>query len=92
MEYYFIECECHCSEHIVRIVYDSEEDNTGDAWDDIYMDVQLNPRLNIFRRLVVAFKYIFKLGYSNNMPWESTIINRKQLPEIIELLNRLKKD
>lgn len=77
----YYECECHSEEHTISFVYD-EEDN------EIYLATFLNQYRNFFGKLLVAFKYIFgyKCKYGH---WDTTIIQYKDVPKLIALLNRV---
>lgn len=88
---HYFECEAQCIEHIGRITYNHTEGDPSE-YDYVYIELMLNHYLNLFKRMVIAFKYIFKLGYSNSLHFDSLIIHKRDIPKIIEVLTKLKKD
>jgi hypothetical protein len=56
MRNHFLICSCSSSEHTLRFIYDKSEN-------EIYTEVYLNQHKNLFKRLIVAIKYIF--GYTS---------------------------
>lgn len=86
MQTEYFDCECHSPEHILRVMYD--EDDKENNWDCIYIDFQFYPSRNVFKRIFIAFKYIFGIK-SNNSPWEDMILKRKDVPRLINLLNKI---
>lgn len=53
---HFVICSCLSSEHTLRFMYDKEDK-------EIYTEVYLNQHNNVFKRIIIAIKYIF--GYTS---------------------------
>ena len=52
MDIIYLECECNCSEHLIRFIsYEGEE--------EIYIEYYLNPELSFWKRLKIAIRYLF---------------------------------
>ena len=78
MEIVYLECECNCSEHLMRFIsYDGEE--------EIYIEYYLNPEVSFWKRLKIAIRYLFnrkcKFG-----AFDEVIVNKERLKD---LLNKL---
>jgi len=82
METEYFECQCSSPDHILRFVYD--EDN------DLYIDVQLRS-LGFFKRLLYAFRYLFGIKHKDGA-WDCTIIKNEDVPRMINFLEKVKKD
>jgi hypothetical protein len=50
----YVECECGTIEHMLRFTWNDDPD-----WPEIYVDVYLNQRYGLFKRLWYGLKYIF---------------------------------
>ena len=48
------ECDCSSTEHMVKISFNFDEDDTY-----LYLDVLLKPERNLFKRFWKALKYLF---------------------------------
>lgn len=82
------ECSCSSPDHIIRLVYIPE--NVG-IYEEVYLDVQLNPTYSFFKRIWLAIKYI--LGYSKKYGhWDCTLIKYEDYDDIIALFQRAKRD
>ena len=52
MDIIYLECECNCSEHLIRFIsYEGEE--------EIYIEYYLNPEVSFWKRLKIAIRYLF---------------------------------
>lgn len=77
MQTEYFDCECNSPEHTIRFVYDdSNKEN-----DEVYIEVQMNPYLNIFKRFWVAFKYIFGIKEQGNH-WDCFILKKERCRQI----------
>jgi hypothetical protein len=66
---HFLICSCNSSEHTLRFMYDKGEN-------EIYTEVYLNQHNNLFKRLLVAVKYVF--GYTSKYGhFDCTILNKQ---------------
>lgn len=73
----YIDCVCSSEEHVVRFIFDIDEDS---RFSSIYLGTQLAP-LPFFERVVAAIKYIF--GYECKYGhWEETIIDLDAAKEL----------
>ena len=77
---YFIECACYSFEHIGRLTFDDE---------DMAIDVRINHYLGFWKRLQIAFKYLFKISDSSGN-YNTIIIKQEQIPDIIKMLEEAK--
>lgn len=75
------ECECSSFNHTLRIISDKED---GTVW----VEVPLNSYLPWWRRIIVAFKYIFLIGSSEG--YDSVALEHRDFDRIIGLLERAK--
>ena len=53
MQTKYIECCCSSSEHVLRFISDPDDN-------EIYAEVQLREHQNIYMRIWIAVKYIFR--------------------------------
>ena len=76
-------CECKSAEHQLLIRY--FEDDLGS---DVYLEPHLVTHNNFFKRIVVAFKYIF--GFKSKYgTWDEMVVNKynyQPLKNIIEFI------
>ena len=79
----FLQCECHCPEHIVVV---SVYDNTLDGEllpPDLCFETQANKWRPFYSRIWTAIKYIF----GSKLEWDSTIVHKDDIPKIQAALN-----
>lgn len=74
----YLECRCDSPEHVVRVVYDSnrfepEEDP------ELFIEVQMNPWLPWYKRLAIAFRYVFNQREGKHSGWTSTWVSGKSV-------------
>ena len=79
----YVECDCSCSEHTLRFTWDEEPDWRA----EIYLDVFLNQYNGFFKRIWLAFKYIFgfKSRYGH---FDEAILSQGNVTELRDLCNR----
>lgn len=85
MKSHFVVCSCQSSEHTLRFIYDSDAE-------ELYCEVQLNQYRGLFKRLLVAIKYVlgYKCKYGH---WDNTIVSRDEMEKLYFFLkNRRKSD
>jgi len=77
MKYYYLECDCSSADHVIRFIKDKE---------DLWMEVQLNQTHGLFKRIKLAFKYIFgyKSMYGN---WDCTSLTTFDKDKLLKFLN-----
>ena len=78
----YFDCICKSPEHVLRVVCD---DLAEEGEDKISIDCQFYPHTNIFKRIWIALKYVFK-PYGDHYPWGDTIINNEDLDRFIGTL------
>jgi hypothetical protein len=77
----YYECQCECSDHTIRFVYDPDEN-------ELYTEVQLYQYHNIFVRIWLAIKYIF--GYECKYGhWDCWMLKNEDCNGIKELLDKV---
>jgi len=91
----YIECDCHSPDHVIRIVYYVDPDT--EKWDDeeqgMYIETQLDNHNGFFKRVVLAFKYVFGLANDHHgSHWATTEINMFQARRIRALCDKLIND
>lgn len=77
MDKFYLECECHAFDHIVRFMSDDDEPEI------MYVDYLLWEKRNIFQRICNAIRYIFNGG---EPVWNETLVNKKELKRLIDYL------
>lgn len=83
MNEHFLVCSCKSSEHIVRFMYDAEDK-------ELYMEVQLSQYQNVFKRFLVAIKYI--LGYKSKYEhWDAVLVSTEEAKKLNKFLYKFSK-
>ena len=81
MEFKYIECDCHSSQHTLRFMLDEEHK-------ELYVEVQLAQHNSFLKRLILASKYL--LGYTCKYGhWDVTMIGASQAKKLIKLLQKV---
>lgn len=75
------ECECSSFLHTLRITSDRED---GTVW----IEVPLNPHLPWWRRILLAFRYVFSPGTTDEGAYDSIAIPHRDFDRVIGLLER----
>lgn len=76
-------CQCHSIDHQLVFSYDKD-------WDEVFVSVYLKPEPNIFKRMVIAIKYIF--GYKSIYgPFDEFIFKKSDAERLQEVVNHLRK-
>lgn len=84
----YFECSCFSEEHTLRFtLYPAEEDSPP----DLFTSVFLNQHRGFFRRLWIAFRYLFgyKCRYGH---WDCFLLNPKDVDRMILLLQAYKNE
>ena len=78
---HFFECVCHSDEHILRFMYDKDDNQ-------FYTTIFLNQYRNIFKRIWIAIKYIFgyKCKYGH---WDQWILKYEEVDRMKKLLDKI---
>lgn len=78
MKHEYIECACGSSEHFVRIMNEPEL-----TYPHLYVSLQLHPFYGFWKRVLLAFRYIF--GLSNRFGfWTDAMLTGD---EVLKLKN-----
>jgi len=84
MKMEYLECECHSPEHAVRVVlYDDKE--SVPCIPELHINVQLSNRMNIFKRLWVALKYVFN-PVNDDCHWVECYLGEEEADKLLQLL------
>jgi len=77
---YYFQCECSSQDHTVGISFDAEEK-------EVTLHTQLAQHNNIFKRLVLAVKYV--LGQTPSYGhWDTTMMNEEKFMDLYNLMSR----
>lgn len=80
----YLECQCFSKEHLVVLEFDED---FGLA---IY--VQMYQWQNIFKRLMLAFKYVFGgMSHMGTCRWDSALIKYEDISKIRTLLQHIER-
>jgi hypothetical protein len=81
------ECSCYSDEH--HLIFKYDENSFGDGESELYTTIYLNQYRNIFKRILVAVKYIFgyrcKYGH-----WDVWTMLPEDCDRMIKLLEKFK--
>ncbi len=76
----FVQCACYTNEHLVKVVYEPEEN-------EICIEVHLHTWHSIFRRIWVGLKYVF--GYKSRFgQWDTVIVRPGDYKRLADIFNR----
>jgi hypothetical protein len=76
---HYTTCECYSHEHIIRWIYDDDEDM-------VYTEIYLSQYQSFFKRVFIAIKYIF--GYRSKYGhWDSVIIRKEETVRLRDFLS-----
>jgi hypothetical protein len=78
----YIECECSLAEHILRISVDDMFDYEA----PLIVEMRLSHFMPWYRRIVLAFKYIFKMD-TKLCQYEETIIPQSSFPKLRDIID-----
>jgi hypothetical protein len=76
----YINCECHSPQHIICV---DLHDNGKEEAPDLYFELQADRSYGFFKRLQLAFFYIFG---SANLEWHDVIPDRESAYNLHRLL------
>ena len=93
-------CACGSDEHQAIFRY-FEDIHTGQAVDagdyeyidkELYVNFHLHQTNNFFRRLVLAFKYLFKFDKFDSGCWCSFIFDPQDAEKVINYFQKIRED
>ena len=76
------DCVCYSPEHTLRFILDEEEQ-------EVYTDVYLNQSLGFVRRLIVAAKYILKIGRQDGTHYDCFLLRPEDGARLAQLAEKL---
>lgn len=74
----YFECDCGYPDHIFRVMY-------GNRDDVVYADFQFHPQRSFWKRIAIAFKYVFNIK-TNDSPWEDIMFSGETIDRLIKTL------
>lgn len=81
---HYYECRCDSEEHTIKFVY-NKDDN------EFYVSLYLDQYHNIFKRIWIAIRYLFKYKCRYG-DWECWTMKEEDANRLIEMLKELKPD
>lgn len=82
IKFEYFECTCLSPEHTLRFWYDSEEN-------ELSTEIYLDQYHNIFKRILIAIKYIF--GYKSKYgDWDCWILKNEDCERLRKLLDQVR--
>lgn len=81
MNYYF-DCQCDNFDHTIRFTYDGNPS-------EITVEVRMNDWLPWWKRVLVAFKYIFKMNRKTGFDYDCTILKKDDLYILEKMIERM---
>lgn len=79
---YYYECRCDSEEHTIKFVYNEEDE-------EFYVSLYLDQYHNIFKRIWIAIRYLFKYKCRYG-DWESWTMKEEDADRLIKMLSKLK--
>lgn len=85
----YVDCECISPMHVVQFIWFEEDWDKNDkhAYRYIYLHVHTNHFLPWYKRLVYAFRYVFKM--ERNEGYTDVVLGEDKIKEIKDFLNGL---
>lgn len=80
IEKHYFDCQCDCSEHVLRFVFDPVDG-------DVYTEVYLNNWKPLHQRLLIALKYVFKRKCDLGA-FDCTMLRPEDYSRLKDLLDR----
>lgn len=85
MEQQFIVCNCGHIEHLIVLTFDPTESES--KYQEMYLEVFLNPHRNFFVRIWYAIKYIF--GYRSKYGhFDEVVLGKNQVSKLMDFLTK----
>jgi len=78
----YIGCECHSTEHIMRVTY---YDWVEDEYPELYFEPQVHTHHGFFGRLKRAFNYLF---FGTRLEWTDIIPKKDDLTKLQDVISR----
>lgn len=83
-ETHYFECMCRAPYHLIRIDIEDWDDKFTP---DLIIYNQLSTYLSWWKRILVAFKYVFGIE-RQNCDYSDTVLDEKKATELRDMLNR----
>lgn len=84
MKKFYLECDCHSNDHTVWFLSDKDEK----YGDDLYIHTSLQTHHGFWKRVRIAFRYVFRKDYLN-FPYIDLMISERNNDKIRELVKFL---
>lgn len=81
MNFKYVECECYCGFHTLRFSWEDDPEHP-----EVYVSVFLNNSLSFFKRVALAFRFVFGIKTPTNYFCE-TILNYNKVKELKDLFD-----
>lgn len=86
LTYQLFVCSCGDVSHQFVATYDNDDPD----WDKVYLEVKLNRNLPWYKRLCVAFRYLFLRTPSRFGDYDEVILDKSHIPALEKLIDALK--
>lgn len=93
----YLRCQCQSLDHLVVVYLDQdldfEQDDLGfGLYSDLHINVQMSSYLPWWRRVWIAFKYVFKLNIGEyvDMHWDCCMVRDDDIDDLIDILQKHK--
>jgi hypothetical protein len=86
-------CECGNPEHMMLISFDPDtfaEDKIENRYPELTFNIQLSNYLGFWKRIIAAFKYVFKIK-NDKIHWDCCSIREEDLHKIEKMILMYKK-
>jgi len=77
----YLECRCFDCDHLLRISYDS-------GYNELCIETQLYQYQSFWKRLLSAFKYLFK-KYPKGSHWDCTVLDKEKAEKLKILCDKV---
>ena len=84
-----IQCDCHNPAHSVQIVHWAgyKTGNGKEVEESMCLFTQMSHAPGLWKRLKIAFRYIFNLSQGGDYPWADTYMSPKDILKLRLFLN-----
>jgi hypothetical protein len=87
-EHKYLECTCTSTEHLIKITLDKyDEEWYDEKYGGIYIYVQLSQYRSLFKRILTAIKYVFKINEEKYGHWDCTLLDIDSVKNLQKMCN-----
>lgn len=89
-----IQCDCYSPAHSLHFVHWDEHLRGDGTFSEESMCIftQMSNSGGFFRRLKIAFRYLFNLPQSEEYPWADTYLSEENIEDLRKFLNSIESD